>query len=146
MSKRAACAVTTAALALVVGITPATGGGERSTAGLNVVSVTPTTGTTRLSTTKINTVTVTRDLRFKVVIRNLARARRDVRVTLAVAQPQPSPASVVVRAFGAQEAEAVTMRIPNPIALGQALRVTITVRAASGAPVRRSYRVIFTIR
>ena len=110
MSQRSAFAVTVALLAVVVGVIPAAGGGARSAAGVNVVSVTPTTRTTGLSATKINTVAVRHDLRFKIVLRNSDRVRRQVHVTLAVAQPQPAPDVVAVRAFGAQETKAITLR------------------------------------
>lgn len=146
MSQRSALAVTVTTLALVIGLIAATSGGARSAAGVNVVSVTPTTRTTSLSTTKINTVVVRRDLRFEVVVRNSDRVRRQVRVTLAVAQPQPSPDRVTVRTFEAQQTKAVSLRTVGPLALGQRLNLTVTVRAGNGATVRRSYPVLFTLR
>jgi hypothetical protein len=146
MSQRSVFAVAVAALALVVGLVPATNGGARSAAGVSIVSVTPTTRTTNLSTTKVNTVAVRRDLRYKVVIRNADRVRRQVRVTMAVAQPQPADSATAVRAFRAQETKAVTLKTVGPLALGQRLNLTVTVRAGNGAALRRSYPVIFTLR
>jgi hypothetical protein len=129
----------------VTGLIPATSGGAGSAAGVKVVSVTPTTRATSLSTTKLNTVAVRRDLRFKVVIRNSDRVPRQVRVTLAVAQPQPAQPSVAVRAFDAQEIRTVTLKSVGSLAFGQRLKLTVTVRA-NGATLRRSYPVLFTLR
>ncbi len=90
-------------------------------------------------------VAVRHDLGFKVVIRNSDRVRRQVHVTLAVAQPQPAPDVVAVRAFGAQETKAITLKNRGPLAFGQPLKLTVTVRA-NGATLRRSYPVLFTLR
>lgn len=146
MSQRSVLAVTVAALAVVSGLIPATSGGAQSAASASIVAVTPTTRTTSLSTTKINTVAVRRDLRYKVVIRNSDGARREVRVTMAVAQPQPADPVTAVRTFRAGETKAVTLKTVNPLALGQRLNLTVTVRAGNGAALRRSYPVIFTLR
>jgi hypothetical protein len=145
MSHRPAFAITVAAFALVLGLMPATSGGAPSAAGVTVVSVTPTTGTTSLSTTKLNTISVSVRLRYKVVVRNSDRVQRQVRVTMAVVQPQPSDSVTAVRAFRARETKAVTLKTAGPLAFGQRLRLTVAVRS-NGATLRRSYPVIFTLR